>query len=283
MTTATFTVTEPCVVADMPEGVYHADPVPGGSLSSGGARTLLKPGGPARFAYERHNPRTSSTKAFDLGHAAHTLVLGIGTGIHTVHAKDWKTKAAQEQRAEAYAAGQVPVLEADVDRVKAMVDAIRAHPLAGGMLHTGQAEQSAFWIDEATGVWCRARWDWTTTDRNGRLVIVDLKTCENAYDTAASRSTGNYGYHQQDDWYRRPARALGLDGDPGFVFIFVEKQPPHLVNVVQLDDEALEVARRRNDAALRIYDECTRTGVWPGYGHDIAQIGLPPYYPTQEY
>lgn len=282
MTTATHAITEPCVVADMPEDVYHADPVPGGSLSSGGARTLLEPGGPAKFHHWRGTQRNSTT--FDLGKAAHTLALGDGAIVELVEAPDWRTKAAQQARDAAYATGTIPILTKDYPRVVAMVDALKAHPVAGALLHAeGPVEQSLFWQDETTGAWCRARHDKAVRDRNGRLVIVDLKTCENAHDTAAAKSIGTYGYHQQDDWYRRPARALGLEDDPGFLFVFVEKQPPHLVNVVQLDDDALEVARRRNDAALRIYADCTRTGAWPGYGHEITQIGLPPYYPTQEY
>jgi hypothetical protein len=169
MSAPTFTVTEPCVIPDLPEEQYHADPVPGGSLSSGGARTLLEPGGPAKFDYGRNHPR-ASTKAFDLGHAAHTMALGVGAGLVVVDARDWKTKAAQEAKAEAYALGGVPVLSADFQRVAAMVDAIKAHPIAGALiLAEGDAEQSLFWIDQDTGVWCRARHDKAIRDRSGRL------------------------------------------------------------------------------------------------------------------
>jgi hypothetical protein len=165
-----------------------------------------------------------------------------------------------------------------------MVAALRSHPTAGALLWAeGDAERSLFWIDEATGVWCRARHDKAIRDRTGRLIIPDLKTCERADERSAQRSVANYGYHQQGALYTDAAIALGLDDDPGFVFVFVEKEPPHLVNVVQLDAEALEVGRRRNNAALRIYADCTASGVWPGYGNDITEISLPTYYPTQEY
>lgn len=284
MTASTFVVTEPGVVPDLPEDIYHGDPVPGGSLSSGGARTLLEPGGPARFAWERANPRTTSTDAFDLGHAVHTMALGSGPEIAVVDALDWRTKAAREAKAQAYAEGKTPMLDKHYQCVIAMVESLRRHPIVGGFLAAeGQPELSAFWVDEATGVWCRARYDKPVRDRHGDLVIFDLKTCERADDNSAGKSTGNYGYHQQDPWYRDAAIALGLDDDPGFVFVFVEKQPPHLINVVVLDDEALEVGRRRNAAALRIYAGCMSSGIWPGYGTDITTVGLPRYYPTQEY
>jgi hypothetical protein len=286
MTTPVLEVTEPCVLADLDEAAYHRDPVAGGSLSSGGARLLLEPGGPAKFDHARQHPRTSSTKAFDLGHAVHTEILGVGAGIKVVDHDSWRTKAAQNAKKEAYAAGQTPVLADDYWRVRQMASAALSHPAAGPLLTaTGDAEQSLFWTDPDTGMWCRARHDKPIRDRNGRLVIVDLKSCEKADERSIQRSVANYGYHQQDQWYRRAAVALDLDGDPGFVFVFVEKDPPHLVSVKQLDAEALEVGRRRNNAALALYAECRRTGVWPatGYGDDFAEISLPPYYPTQEY
>lgn len=284
MTTSTFVVTQPGVVPDLPEDLYHSDPVPGGSLSSGGARTLLEPGGPARFAWERANPRTTSTDAFDLGHAVHTMALGSGPEIAVVDAPDWRPKVAKEAKAKAYAEGKTPLLEKDYLRARAMVAALKQHVTAGALLWAdGPAEQSLFWADKATGMWCRARHDKAIRDRNGRLIIVDLKTCERGDDRSAGKSTGSYGYHQQDQWYRRGAVACGLDDDPGFVFVFVEKQPPYLVNVVQLTPDDVEVGRRRNDAALRLYAECTRTGTWPGYGDEIAEISLPAYYPRQEF
>jgi hypothetical protein len=284
MSAPAMVVTEPGVIADMPEDVYHADPVPGGSLSSGGSRTLLEAGGPAKFDYARRHPRTGSTKAFDLGHATHTEVLGAGAGLAVVDADSWRTKAAQEAKTAAYAAGQIPVLSDDYWRVRQMVSAIQSHPMAGALLSTeGDAEQSLFWIDKTTGIWCRARHDKAIRDRNGRLLIIDLKTCENAAEAGIQKSVANYGYHQQGDHYLNAATALEIDDDPAFVFVFVEKQPPHLINVVQLNDEALEVGRRRNAAARRIYAECTASGNWPGYQQEIAEIGLPPYYPTQEF
>jgi len=279
-------VTSPGVYPDMDEATYHADPVPGGSLSSGGARTLLEPGGPAKFAYRRQHPRTTNTKAFDLGHAVHTEVLGVGAGVKVVDASDCRTNPARQDRDDAYAAGQVPVLAEDYRRVRQMAAAILNHHAAGPLLTAeGRAEQSLFWIDPDTGVWCRARHDKPIRDRSGRLVVVDLKSCESADERSVQRSIAKYGYHQQDQWYRRAAQQLGLDDDPGFVFVFVEKDPPHLISVKQIDAEALEVGRRRNNAALHRYAECDRAGVWPAtdYGDDFAEISLPPYYPTQEF
>lgn len=271
------TITDPGVWPDMSEDIYHGDPVPGGSLSSGGARTLLEPGGPAKFHYARRHPRTGGTKVFDLGHAVHTEALGAGAGLAVVDADSWRTKAAKDAKEAAYAAGQIPVLTDDYWRVRQMVSALQSHPIAGALLATeGDAEQSLFWVDQATGVWCRARHDKAIRDRAGRLLIVDLKTCENADEASVARSSANYGYYQQDAWYTDAAVALDLDDDPGFIFVFVEKQPPHLVHVVQHIATDIDTGRARNRRALQTYAQCTAAGLWPGYPTDtITDIALP--------
>ncbi|MGW9447058.1 hypothetical protein, partial [Bacillus mobilis] len=48
-------ITRPGVYDGIPEAVYHRDPVPGGSLSSSGARKLLAPSCPALFKYDQEH------------------------------------------------------------------------------------------------------------------------------------------------------------------------------------------------------------------------------------
>lgn len=269
MTTTEVIVTEPGVYADMPEDVYHADPVPGGSLSSSGARKLLETC-PARFDYERRNP-PPSREEFDLGKAFHTKALGTGADIVVVDAKNWLTKDAKAARAAAYAAGKVPLLARQAEQVDAMAAAVRQHPLAGALLGKGQVEQSLFWTDDRTGIWRRARLDLLRPD-----AIVDLKSCESADEEHVTKAITRYGYHAQADFYREAARALDL-GDLPFLFVFVEKAPPHLIHVVQVDADALAAGRHLNNRAIDLFAQCQRTGEWPGYASDITTISLPPY------
>ena len=106
-------------VYEIAEDVYHADPVPGGSLSSSGARKLLPPSCPARFRHERDHP-PASTPSMERGTAAHRLVLGTGAEIVQVDAADWRTKAAQDERDKARADGKVPLLAAECRKVQDM-------------------------------------------------------------------------------------------------------------------------------------------------------------------
>jgi hypothetical protein len=275
-------VTEPGVYDGMPEAAYHADPVPGGSLSASGAKLLLPPSCPARYWHDRCFPPPPKD-TFEYGTAAHRLILGAGPELVIVDAADWRTRAAKQARDEARWAGHVPLLLADFTQVEAMALAIRRHPLAGVLLdpERGRAEQSLFWADAGTGIWRRARLDYLPDPRHGgRMVIGDYKTADRADAESVRKAVANYGYHLQAAQYTDGVRALGLDEDPAFVFIVQEKTPPYLVNVVQLDDEAMEAGRERMRLACEIFRDCTQAGYWPGYSdlsRDPAVISLPPW------
>jgi hypothetical protein len=258
----------------MTNEAYHAER---GSLSSSGARRLLPPSCPARFRYEQDHPQPYK-RVFDLGTAAHRLVLGDGPELVAVEADDWRTKAAREEREQVRAASGVALLAAEFDQVQDMADAIRRHPVASALFApgAGRPERSLFWRDGPTGVMRRARFDWLPDPRNGRMVIPDYKTCRSAEPSALARAVEEYGYHQQADWYRAGARALGLaDESAAFVFVCQEKTPPYLVTVVELSAAALRIGAAKNRRAIETYARCTKSGHWPGYCDEIAYLALP--------
>ncbi|MGA5208982.1 PD-(D/E)XK nuclease-like domain-containing protein [Streptomyces pseudogriseolus] len=274
-------ITEPGVY-EMSLDEYHADPVPGGSLSSTGARKLLPPSCPALYRHEQDAPK-EPRKTFEMGHAAHRRLLGEGPELILVDAARWDTKLIKARLAEIRAAGNVPLKRPDLEQVDAMAAALAEHPVAGRLFRPGRgkAEQSLFWQDQRTGVWCRARPDWTPNRGPGqRLILVDYKTTTDASPEGVQRAVAAYGYHQQAAWYLAGAKALGLHGDgdePGFVFVFQEKTAPYLVSVVELDFPALVLGAARNERALNVYRECRESGRWPGYSDRIQYLSLPPY------
>ena len=110
------------IYPDISDLIYHQDR---GSLSSSGARKLLPPSCPAIFRHAQDNPPESST-AFDIGKAAHTMILGAGQEIGPVPFDDWRSKAAQQARESARADGWIPLLQADYQSVCVMSRALHA-------------------------------------------------------------------------------------------------------------------------------------------------------------
>jgi len=267
-------ITEPGVY-DMPEDAYHADPVPGGSLSASGAKLLLPPSCPALYQYRRDHPKESAE--FDFGTAAHKFVLGTGPAITVIDALDWRTRAAQEARKEARAKGVVPLLVSEFSEIADMARAIEHHPVAGQLFRPdrGTAEQSLFWQDPDYGIWRRARLDWQLP--GSRLIIADYKTTPDASPAAIRKHVANFSYHMQAAWYTDAVQALGLGDDPAFLFVFQEKTPPHLITIAELDADAIRAGRARNRDACEIWRDCTQAGIWPGYSQDIELITLPPW------
>lgn len=255
-------------IYDMPEDEYHAHP----ALSVSAAKKLLPPSCPAKFRHEQLNGQPHR-REFDFGHAAHLVVLGSGPELHVVDAENYLTKKAKTERDEAYARGAVPLLPDEFDTVQNMATALRRHPLTAELFaEGGLAEQSLFWTDPDTEVACRARLDWLSHR------VVDYKTCTDVEPGQIARTVDKFGYHMQAAFYLDAAVHLDLIGpDAEFLFVFQDKNPPHLVTVVDLQPEDLQIGRERNRLAREIYRDCVEANVWPAYSDDIVRISLPAY------
>lgn len=245
------------------------------ALSSSGARKLLSTC-PAKFKYELDNPPAPKDH-FDIGHAAHRLVLGDGPDLAVVDADDWRTKAARQERDEIREEGAVPLLRETYEQVQAMAAAIRQHPLAAALFDPefGLPEQSLFWTDPDTGIQCRARYDWLPHNDGGRLLVADYKTAIDASDRAFEKAVLTYRYDQQAEWYCDGLKQAKYAKDVAFLFVVQEKSAPYLVNVCSLSDMWPYMAEHLNRKARRIFAECTASGEWPGYGPEPA-VAMPP-------
>ena len=265
---------------------YLADPVVEPSLSASIARTLLdRSPRHAWWAHPRLNPayRTDHDEKFDLGTAAHALLLeGPGEDrLVTIEADDWRTKSSQEARAAARAAGNVPLLGRQVLEVMAMVRAARqqlaAHldppmPLAHGM-----PEAALVWQER--DVWCRARLDWLHADRR---TVDDYKTTVGSAnpDAWTRGSLFGLGYDVQAAFYLRGVKAVfGLEAD--FRFVVQEAAPPYALSVIGLAPSVLQLAHRKVEYAIDRWRACLASGRWPGYPSHPCYAEAPPWEETR--
>jgi hypothetical protein len=245
---------------DIDAETYHRDPIPGGSLSSTGARTLVKKC-PAVFKWQLDNPQPHN-KTLELGTAAHKLVLDDGPDLVLVDAPRWDTDSIKAEVAAIRAAGGIPLKRHELEQVWAMAKALQANEEAAALLEPGSglAEMSAFWEDH--GVWRRARFDWLGD--NGQ--IVDYKTARSCRREDLEKAFWEHGYAQQQDWYEEAGAALDVaDPEKPMQFVLQEKDPPYLVVVTTCDPMARGIGRHLNQVALNTYAICRERNEWPGY------------------
>lgn len=274
MSTVTETLTG--LIHDMPEQDYHARP----ELSSTGVRRLLD--SPARFMWEQTH-RVESV-AFDVGHAVHAKVLGVGAPVvtypdeHLTPSGNVSTKAATvEWEAEQRAAGFTVLSRSDLALVNRMAEAVLAHKGARHVLtQPGAPEVSAFATDPETGVHVRARFD-----RLGETLAADLKTTAGSASAKGfGRDAAKYGYPIQEAHYL-DTLTWATGERPPMSFIVVEKAAPHLVAVHEFDELTRLAARDYAARARRIYAECLAADTWPAYGDEPLITQVPGWWLDQ--
>lgn len=272
-------------VYDLPAEVYHADCAPAPSLSSSIAHILIDQS--PRHAWAAHprlNPdfQPEHRAEFDLGAAVHSLVLqGDESRFAVVEADSYRTKAAQEARAEAYAAGRIPLLPHQRAQVSAVADAvlgqIAAHSEACDAFQptTGEPERTLLW--QEGDVWLRAMVDWLPTKPRRGQIVYDLKTTTNAEPDAWARSKiGSMGYDVQAAFYLRGLRALGYP-ELRFAFVVAEMDPPHAVSVVGLAPALIAQGAEKVEVAVNAWRRCLASGQWPAYPNRICWVEPQPW------
>lgn len=266
----------PVIVHDMTDEEYHSRD----ELSSSAARTLLPDfgGSPAKFQHARRHKRTSS--AYDVGHAVHAKVLGVGLQA-IAYPEDLlasngaaSTKAAKEWAESVRIDGLVPMKAAELAPINSMSEAVLAHPTARALFEISRGREVSVFGD-VSDVSCRARFDALSEETPNGIFGIDLKTIARTADADTfTREVIDYGYHVQQEFYRDTYRA-STGAEMNFLFVVVEKSAPHLVAVHQLDVVYQQMGKTLAREARRIYAECIAKNEWPGYPTDVQLVGPP--------
>lgn len=262
-------------VEGLDEEEYHSHP----ALSASGMKVLLR--SPKQFQRARA-VRVHRTE-FDVGHAVHALVLGVGLPV--VEIPDdllgangaVSTKAAKDFVADVRSRGEVPLKAEVISEVRRAADAVLSNAKAKSLLERpGHTEVSLFAEDPWTGVALRGRLD--------RLadVPIDLKTTLDVRTEKVTRAVMDYGYDLQASVYRTLVQ-LVTGEDPGPMhLIFVEKEPPYEVRVVALSHpDWHETGLRKMRTAIDLFAWCQEQNAWPGDDEDggpIQELEVPSWY-----
>jgi hypothetical protein len=276
-------------IYDLPAAAYHADPCPEPSLSSSIAKLIcLSSPAHARHQHPRLNPAAVADEAehFDIGTAAHAVLLEGQDVVQIIQADNWRTNAAKDARDAARQAGRTPLLAKVWADVQAMVKAAREqldrHTDGGAKMFTaGNPERTVIWQDD--GVWCRARLDWLREVRDGIHIldpwaIDDYKTCStSANPDDWTRTMFSHGFDLQAAWYRRGVKAI-TGAEASFRFAVQETYPPYALSVIALGPDALTIAEKKCLYALEVWRASIEDGQWIGYPHRTCYASLPPWH-----
>lgn len=168
-------------------------------------------------------------------------------------------------------AGATYLSEDDTVCVLGMAASVRKHRIAGRMIQDGKAEVTARWTDDATGLRCKARADFIIPELK---MAVDLKSTLDASPQEFARSIAKHGYHRQDAFYRAGFSQVGAPIEH-FAFISVEKTPPYLVAVYQLDEHGIAKGHESIRRDMETLAQCIEDNSFPGYPDGIHTIALP--------
>ena len=256
---------------------YHSDPCPLPSLSSSLAKIIVsETPRKAWLAHPRLNPDFAPeiSDKFDFGTAVHDALSSGGKRIAVVEGfLDWKKKEAQDRRDELRARGLTPLLEHQFADVETLVERTRAD-LERRNVTLGA--QEAVFIAQDRGVWLRSMMDafdppW----------ISDFKTTSTnlASDAAVANMIVDYGYDLQSAFYLHVAGLVFPEwaGRLKFRLLFVEKQEPFGLRIIEADATMLEMGRRKMEHAIGLWQQCTASGRWPHLEHLPRTVPYPSF------
>ena len=244
----------------MPAAQYHATDAVSASL----LKQIAKSPAHARaYLQQQQEP----TAAMLFGTAFHTCILELDRfrAEYAVFQGDKRTKDGKATYEALVADGKTIITQGDYDTLMAMADSIEQHPAASALLNLEHKnEVSMFWEDEETGLQCKCRPDiWAG------MILVDLKTTEDASPEGFARSIQTYGYGIQAAHY------LAGSGADAFIFVAVEKKAPYAVAVYELDPLSLEICETKRRGLLEYWANCREADMYPAYSDECQLISLP--------
>jgi PDDEXK-like domain of unknown function (DUF3799) len=259
---------------------YHRDDVADVPTLSSSIAKLLCTASPAhaRAAHPKLNPNyeTSEESKFDLGTAVHSLILEGIDCAHVVHAANWTTNAAKEERAWARENGKTPLLVKEWDRARQMVAAaetqLDAYNLSPRPFTDGRPEVPLVW--ETDGVACRALIDWLHDDA---VAVADYKsTSASAHPAAWPKTAMGIGAELQVAMHSAGVEAV-YGRRPVWLYIVQETYPPYALQVIEPDESWMTIGQSKLEHALDIWRRCLAADDWPAYPAQVARVAMPGY------
>lgn len=267
----------PCVFPDLEIDAYHSHP----AISKSG---LDKVSVSVAHYLEQRKTRPDKTH-LQIGRALHTVVLEGEEKFRAQFAfppfegakeDDWRSKEGKAWRDAHLEVGRIPLHYKDGADIARMCGALHRHQAAYEWLKLpGTREHSYFWQDADTGVLCRCRPD-LMVEVGDMLVLVDLKTTQDARPDEFQRSCAKWRYGVQAAFYMDGVEAVTGRRPDAFMLVAVESSAPHGVGLYELGDvwvrRGVELYKR-DLARWAAYQKTENP--WEGYPEGITELEMP--------
>jgi exodeoxyribonuclease VIII len=213
------------------------------------------------YYQHRKSQEWKPSRSMEIGTLIHSLVLEGRTDFAVGPDVDRRTKAGKEEWALFCEKnlGKTIVTCDEAAVIYGCQDACA--PLMEHCAYTDDdIEASMFW--ERDGIKCKGRPDLIATI-NGETCIVDLKTTNDIrnFDFSFNR----FRYDVQAAWYQYGYRkASGMKEVPGFWFLVVDTESPHLAQFMRPSTDLLANANARIEEELAHFKRCEQGQEWPG-------------------
>lgn len=244
---------------------------------------------PAKFKHAYVDGNAASDKDhFNVGNAAHTLALEPDLFDDRFYVLPEGLR--RDARTDAFKACQVEAGKRKMITHNAhanligMSKALLKSTIAMSILEgAGKIESSIFWKDKESGLSLRTRPDLMRDDG----LLVDLKTCVSADPMRFSKAAFDNKYDISVAMMTAGYEMLHAKKPDNVVFLCIEKEPPYVIEAYDSfrpwdpDDMSkftyFDAGWFRYRNALRQFNECMETGIWPGYSRTITPMSVPGY------
>lgn len=176
--------------------------------------------------------------------------------------------------------GKLPIEKDELVRIDLMKDQIKTNKnyqlLFDGALH----EITFFAKDKLNGILLKGKVDLCKYDEeNNYLLIGDYKTCQPLFLSNEKKIQNEilYGTSRlfyQYSFYRYLGSLLGYASD--FAFIFIEKDIPFGMRIINLEHEFYSYGLEKMFTELADFAECKKYDTWPDYETNLT-ISLPTF------
>lgn len=244
------------------------------ALSNSGVEDLKK--SPAHYQYYKRNPR-QPTEAMEFGTLVHCAILERDELAKRFIAKpegyDGRTKEGKGFKEECIKKGLSVVDPENLLSATNIADRITS--LAEGnlaaIIAASKKEFSVFW--KRGDIKCKGRPDLYCDQAGG--IAIDVKTTRSPLRDGFEREVWNRGFHRKAAWYREGLKANGLPCKHVMFIAIDNNEGPKDFMTYLMRPEIVDLGDKQNNMLLKLFEQCQKDDMWPGYPKEIQELGIP--------